>query len=78
MTAIGKLVGRIKVAGGATPTAFRDATETAVTTLDAIEAKLKLREAQAAVLRLTASWPASPSPTQQRCSTTPVAPLGES
>jgi Transposase and inactivated derivatives, IS5 family len=59
VTRIGKLVGRIKAAGGATRTVFRDATETAVTMVHAIGAKLKLRtaqakeEAQATVLRLT-------------------------
>jgi IS5 family transposase len=59
VTLIGKLVGRIKAAGGATRTVFRDATESAATMVHAIGAKLKLRtaegkqEAQATVLRLT-------------------------
>jgi transposase, IS5 family len=59
VTRIGKLVGRIKAAGGATRTVFRDATEAAATMVYAIGAKLKLRtaegkqEAQATVLRLT-------------------------
>jgi transposase, IS5 family len=59
VTLIGKLVGRIKAAGGATRTVFRDATATAATMVHAIGAKLKLRtaegkqEAQATVLRLT-------------------------
>jgi transposase, IS5 family len=59
VTLIGKLVGRIKSAGGATRTVFRDATEAAAAKVHAIGAKLKLRtaegkqEAQATVLRLT-------------------------
>jgi len=59
VTRIGKLVGRIKAAGGATRTVFRDASEAAATMVHAIGAKLKLRtaqakeEAQATVLRLT-------------------------
>jgi transposase, IS5 family len=59
VTLIGKLVARIKKAGGATRTTFRDTTETAATMVHAIGAKLKLRtaegkqEAQATVLRLT-------------------------
>jgi IS5 family transposase len=59
VTLIGKLVGRIKSAGGATRTVFRDATEAAAGKVRAIGAKLKLRtaeakqEAQATVLRLT-------------------------
>ena len=59
VTLIGKLVGRIKSAGGATRTVFRDASEAATTKVHAIGAKLKLRtaeakqEAQATVLRLT-------------------------
>jgi IS5 family transposase len=59
VTAIGKLVGRIKAAGGATRTVFRDASEAATMRVHAIGAKLKLRtaqakeEAQATVLRLT-------------------------
>jgi transposase, IS5 family len=57
--AIGKLVGRIKAAGGANRTVFRDATEVAAAKVHAIGAKLKLRtaegkqDAQATVLRLT-------------------------
>jgi IS5 family transposase len=59
VTLIGKLVGRIKTAGGASRTVFRDATDAAATKVHAIAAKLKLRtaegkqEAQATVLRLT-------------------------
>jgi transposase, IS5 family len=59
VTLIGKLVARIRAAGGATRTVFRDATDTAATMVHAIGAKLKLRtaegkqEAQATVLRLT-------------------------
>jgi transposase, IS5 family len=59
VTLIGKLVSRIKRAGGATRTAFGDATDTAATMVHAIGAKLRLRtaegkqEAQATVLRLT-------------------------
>jgi IS5 family transposase len=59
VTLIGKLVARIKTAGGATRTVFRDATATAATMVHAIGAKLRLRtaegkqEAQATVLRLT-------------------------
>jgi transposase, IS5 family len=59
VTLIGKLVGRIKSAGGAPRTVFRDATEAAASKVRAIGAKLKLRtaegkqEAQASVLRLT-------------------------
>jgi IS5 family transposase len=55
----GKLVRRIKDAGGATRTAFGDATDEATTRVHAIGAKLRLRgaeakqEAQATVLRLT-------------------------
>jgi IS5 family transposase len=55
----GKLVKRIKAAGGATRTAFRDATDEATARVHAIGAKLRLRgaeakrEAQATVLRLT-------------------------
>ena len=51
--------GRIKAAGGATRTVFRDATDAAAAKVHAIGAKLKLRgaegkqEAQATVLRLT-------------------------
>jgi IS5 family transposase len=56
---IGKLVGRIKAAGGATRTRFRDRSRSATTRVWAIGAKLKLRtaagrdEAQATVMRLT-------------------------
>ncbi len=59
VTLIGKLVARIKNAGGATRTVFRDSTATAATMVHAIGAKLRLRtaegkqEAQATVLRLT-------------------------
>jgi transposase, IS5 family len=59
VTLVGKLVKRIKGAGGATRTAFRDATDEATARVHAIGAKLKLRgaeakeEAQATVLRLT-------------------------
>lgn len=59
VTLAGKLVKRIKAAGGATRTAFRDASEEATARVHAIGAKLKLRgadarqEAQATVLRLT-------------------------
>jgi IS5 family transposase len=59
VTGIGKLVGRIKAAGGATRTGFRAASEAATMRVHAIGAKLKLRtaqakqEAQATVLRLT-------------------------
>jgi transposase, IS5 family len=59
VTLVGKLVRRIKAAGGATRTAFRDATDEATTRVHAIGAKLKLRgaeakeQAQATVLRLT-------------------------
>jgi transposase, IS5 family len=59
VTLVGKLVKRIKGAGGATRTAFRDATDEATTRVHSIGAKLKLRgaeakeEAQATVLRLT-------------------------
>jgi IS5 family transposase len=59
VTLIGKLVKRIKSAGGATRTVFRDASEAAAGKVRAIGAKLKLRtaegkqEAQATVLRLT-------------------------
>jgi IS5 family transposase len=59
VTLVGKLVKRIKGAGGATRTAFRDATDEATAKVHAIGAKLKLRgaeakqEAQATVLRLT-------------------------
>jgi transposase, IS5 family len=59
VTRVGKLVKRIKGAGGATRTAFRDATDEATARVHAIGAKLKLRgaeakqEAQATVLRLT-------------------------
>jgi hypothetical protein len=59
VTLIGKLVGRIKAAGAATRTVFRDASDTATTKVHAIGAKLRLRtaeakeEAQATVLRLT-------------------------
>jgi transposase, IS5 family len=59
VTRIGKLVTRIKAAGGATRTVFRDATGSAASKVHAIGAKLKLRtaegkqEAQATVLRLT-------------------------
>jgi transposase, IS5 family len=59
VTLIGKLVGRIKSAGGAPRTVFRDATEAAASKVRAIGAKLKLgtaegkQEAQATVLRLT-------------------------
>jgi IS5 family transposase len=55
----GKLVKRIKGAGGATRTAFRDAADEATAKVHAIGAKLKLRsaeakeEVQATVLRLT-------------------------
>jgi len=59
VTLVGKLVKRIKGAGGATRTTFRDATDEATARVHAIGAKLKLRgaeakqEAQATVLRLT-------------------------
>jgi IS5 family transposase len=59
VTLIGKLVARIKAAGGASRTAYRDATQAASAKVHAIGAKLKLRtadakqEAQATVLRLT-------------------------
>jgi transposase, IS5 family len=59
VTKIGKLVRRIKAAGGATRTAFRDRSRSALTRVRAIGARLKLRsaagrdEAQATVLRLT-------------------------
>ena len=59
VTRVGKLVRRIKAAGGATRTAFRDATDEATARVHAIGAKLRLRgaeakqEAQATVLRLT-------------------------
>jgi IS5 family transposase len=59
VTKIGRLVGRIKAAGGATRTAFRDRSRAAATRVHAIGAKLKLRsavgrdEAQATVMRLT-------------------------
>jgi transposase, IS5 family len=59
VTLIGKLVGRIKAAGGATRTVFRDASKAATSKVRAIGAKLKLRtaegkqEAQTTVLRLT-------------------------
>lgn len=59
VTRVGRLVKRIKAAGGATRTGFRDATEEATARVHAIGAKLKLRsaeakqEAQATVLRLT-------------------------
>jgi IS5 family transposase len=59
VTRLGKLVGRIKAAGGATRTVFRDASQAATSRVHAIGAKLKLRtaeakqEAQATVLRLT-------------------------
>lgn len=56
---VGRLVRRIKAAGGATRTGFCDATEEATARVHAIGAKLKLRgaeakqQAQATVLRLT-------------------------
>ena len=59
VTKISKLVRRIKAAGGATRTLFRDRSRSATTRVHAIAAKLKLRsaagrdEAQATVLRLT-------------------------
>ena len=59
VTKIGKLVRRIKAAGGATRTAFRDRSRSAGRRVRAIGAKLKLRsaasrdEAQATVLRIT-------------------------
>jgi IS5 family transposase len=59
VTLAGKLVKRIKASGGATRTAFRDASEEATARVHAIGAKLKLRgaearlQAQATVLRLT-------------------------
>ncbi len=59
VTKIGKLVRRIKAAGGATRTAFRDRSRVATARVHAIGAKLKLRsaagrdEAQATVLRMT-------------------------
>jgi len=59
VTLAGKLVRRIKAAGGATRTTFRDASEEAAAKVHAIGAKLKLRsaqakeETQATVLRLT-------------------------
>jgi IS5 family transposase len=59
VTLVGRLVKRIKAAGGAARTEFRDATDEATARVHAIGAKLKLRgaeakeEAQATVLRLT-------------------------
>jgi IS5 family transposase len=59
VTKIGRLVGRIKAAGGATRAGFRDRSRAATTRVHAISAKLKLRsaagrdEAQATVMRLT-------------------------
>jgi len=59
VTLIGRLVERIKAAGGASRTVFRDSSDAATTKVHAIGAKLKLRtaeakqEAQATVLRLT-------------------------
>lgn len=59
VTRVGRLVRRIKAAGGATRTGFRDAAEQATARVHAIGAKLKLRtaeakqQAQATVLRLT-------------------------
>jgi len=59
VVAIGTLVRRIKAAGGATRTAFRDAAQTATALVHAIGKNLRLRtaqakqEAQATVLRLT-------------------------
>lgn len=56
---IGKLVRRIKAAGGAVRTGFRDRSRSAVTTVHSLAAKLRLRgaqakdEAQATVLRIT-------------------------
>jgi transposase, IS5 family len=56
---IGKLVRRIKAAGGATRTVFRDRSRAARTRVRSIAAKLRLRgaeakqEAQATVLRVT-------------------------
>jgi IS5 family transposase len=47
VTLVGKLVRRIKGAGGATRTAFRDATDEATARVHAIGAKLKLRGAEA-------------------------------
>lgn len=47
VTLVGKLVKRIKAAGGVTRTAFRDATEEATARVHAIGAKLKLRGAEA-------------------------------
>jgi transposase, IS5 family len=59
VTKIGKLVRRIKAAGGAVRTRFRDRSRSAVTKVHSIAAKLRLRgaqakdEAQATVLRIT-------------------------
>jgi|SRR6266568_7895472 len=59
VTAIGRLVGRVKAAGGAGRTAFRDRSRSAGVRVRAIAAKLRLRgaqareEAQATVLRVT-------------------------
>jgi IS5 family transposase len=59
VTKIGKLVRRIKAAGGANRTVFRDRSRSATARVRAIGAKLKLRsaagrdEAQATVMRLT-------------------------
>jgi transposase, IS5 family len=56
---IGKLIRRIKTAGGATRTTFRDRSRSAAAKVHAIGAKLRLRgaqakeEAQASVLRIT-------------------------
>jgi IS5 family transposase len=56
---IGKLIARIKAAGGATRTAFRDRSRSAATKVHAIGAKLRLRgaqakeEAQVTVMRIT-------------------------
>jgi IS5 family transposase len=59
MVKIGKLVRRIKAAGGAVRTGFRDRSRSAVTKVRSLAAKLRLRgaqakdEAQATVLRIT-------------------------
>ncbi len=59
VTGIGRLVGRIRAAGGATRTVFRDRSRSAKARVRRIGAKLKLRgaearqEAQATVLRIT-------------------------
>ena len=68
--AVGSIAGtitRIQAAGGATGTRVRDRSRSAGQRARSIAAKLRLRgaaareEGQAAVLRITGSWPVSPN-----------------